>query len=45
MFDEAQQTVKSALKAVKGVAVTFDLWMSNKTDDIIYLDVYYIDHD
>ena len=42
---EAEMYVRQLLNGVLGVAVSFDLWMSNKTDDVLSLDVHFISPD
>ena len=42
---DTEAALKALIKDVHGVAVTFDLWMSKKTDDILSLDVHFVSHD
>ena len=42
---ETEKYVKALLNGVLGVAVSFDMWMSNKTDDVLSLDIHFIDPD
>lgn len=43
MVEDCATEVKESLQTTSGVSVTFDLWMSKKTDDILSLDVHFID--
>ena len=43
MVEDCASEVKESLQTTFGVSVTFDLWMSKKTDDILSLDVHFID--
>ena len=40
---EGSKHVKSVLVGVRGVAITFDLWMSRKTEDNLSVDIHFID--
>ena len=42
---DTEAALKALIKGVHGVAVTFDLWMSKKTDDILSLDVHFVSED
>ena len=44
LVSECRRTVIDSLDRVLGVAVTFDLWMSKKTDDILSIDLHYVSH-
>eukprot|EP00873_Tetraselmis_striata_P029194 jgi/Tetstr1/449458/TSEL_036553.t1 len=43
--EEANNRLKGLLKGVRGVALTFDLWMSRKTEDNLSVDVHFISSD
>ena len=43
MVGECKVKVRESLANVLGAAVTFDLWMSKKTDDILSVDLHYVD--
>lgn len=43
MVGVCKDNLRDSLKGVLGAAVTFDLWMSKKTDDILSVDLHYID--
>jgi hypothetical protein len=43
--EEIKHALKHFIKGVHGVSVTFVLWMSKKTDDILTLDVLFITED
>ena len=43
MVNECKNKVRDSLSTVLGAAVTFDLWMSKKTDDILSVDLHYVD--
>jgi len=43
--EEASNRLKGLLKGVRGVALTFDLWMSRKTEDNLSVDVHFISSD
>ena len=42
---EVANGIHRGLKSVKGVAVSFDLWMSRKTEDNLSFDIHYITED
>jgi hypothetical protein len=42
MVQECKDSLCRSLDKVQGAAVTFDLWMSKKTDDILSVDLHYI---
>jgi hypothetical protein len=42
LVSECRRTVLGSLDRVLGVAVTFDLWMSKKTDDILSIDLHFV---
>ncbi len=42
---EVANGMHRALKGVRGVAVSFDLWMSRKTEDNLSFDIHYITDD
>ena len=45
MVKDCKETVCRSLETVVGASVTFDLWMSMKTDDILSVDLHFISHD
>eukprot|EP00873_Tetraselmis_striata_P029573 jgi/Tetstr1/449837/TSEL_036900.t1 len=42
--DKGRKTLKRLLAGVRGVAITFDMWMSRKMEDNLSLDIQFIDH-
>ena len=42
MVSECRDSVLVTLSTVMGATVTFDLWMSKKTDDILSVDLHYV---
>ena len=42
---EIDNVIHMGLKSVRGVAVSFDLWMSRKTEDNLSFDIHYITDD
>ena len=44
MVSECKDRVRESLQNVLGATVTFDLWMSIKTDDILPIDLHFVDN-
>ena len=44
MVSECKNRVRESLQHVLGATVTFDLWMSKKTDDILSVDLHFVDN-
>ena len=42
MVKECRDSLRRSLDKVQGAAVTFDLWMSKKTDDILSVDLHFV---
>ena len=42
LVSECRKSVCASLDRVLGASVTFDLWMSKKTDDILSIDLHYV---
>ena len=42
MMSDCREVLFSTLSTVSGATVTFDLWMSKKTDNILSVDIHYI---
>lgn len=40
---KGKDTIESLLLGVRGVAITFDLWMSRKSEDNLSMDIHFID--
>jgi len=41
--DDAQKSIMDTLSGVKGVSLMFDLWMSRNGEDVLSLDIAFID--